>query len=61
MFHAPGDARSAAATYLALPGRTERGPWLITRPDLAPDATAQASPSTPGPVIAALAVTDTAA
>jgi hypothetical protein len=58
----PAAARSATATYLNAPGYTERGPWLIARDDLTASggarAFAHATPSAPGAVITALALTD---
>lgn len=58
----PTVARSATATYLSAPGYTERGPWLIARDDLPASGAARAfahtTPAAPGPVIAALALTD---
>jgi len=61
-FQDPAAPRSATATYFSGPGRTERGPWLIERDDLAHTedqrASAHTTPTTPGAVIAALALTD---
>ena len=58
----PAAARSATATHLSVPGYTERGPWLIARDDLPASGGARAfahtTPAAPGPVIAALALTD---
>jgi hypothetical protein len=59
----PDGERTATAAYLRSQDRTERGPWLIERPDLpnanhASRAHADASPTAPGAVIAALALTD---
>jgi len=61
----PAAARSATATYLSAPGYTARGPWLIARDDLTASSGARAfahtTPTAPGPVIIALALTDPAA
>ncbi|HEV2633554.1 MAG TPA: hypothetical protein VGX23_00315 [Actinocrinis sp.] len=52
----PAAARSATATYLSAPGYTARGPWLIARGGAR--AFAHTTPTAPGPVITALALTD---
>jgi hypothetical protein len=61
IFTDPTAPRSAAATYLSALGHFERGPWLITRDDLTPTGGprpfAHTTPSTPGAVITALALT----
>jgi hypothetical protein len=47
-----------ADTFHTVAPYTERGPWLIARDDLPASGGAHATPTAPGPVIAALALTD---
>lgn len=61
-FADPRAPRSVIATYLRAGRYLERGPWLIRRDDIAIPgpgrAHAHTTPHTPGPVIAALALTE---
>ena len=61
VYHDPAGGRWAAANYLHSLARLERGPWLISRDDVATSgghrAYAHTDPAAPGGVIAALALT----